>query len=184
MDRLSEVSRSVGESSSAALQTSNSYKDNTTALQSFLSEQNLIDESGQLLSSDGQPLTKDGETITVDSYSSLKNAVIDPNTNTFSSDFVENDSFSPEVAKSVVLSEITDQVVAAASSDVPEAISSGLNSLLVGALEIDTTDESAKQQAKELLELSSSLEALASAKPIYKIDPEVLRSLHTKILDQ
>ena len=70
------------------------------------------------------------------------------------------------------MAEITDKVVAAASADVPDAISNGLNSLLIGALEIDPSDDNAKSQAKELLELASSLEALTSAKPIYKIDSE------------
>ena len=172
LDRLTEVSRMLGDSTSEELKTANSYKTNSSSLTSYLESQNFIDNSGQILDSTGNPLEVDGEVPTVDSYESLKNLLIDSNTNTLASEFVENESFTPSVAKSFVIAEITDYVVSAASSDVHESISRGLNSLLVAATEIDTDSPDAKSEAQQILALTSSLNAIIASKPLYKINEE------------
>ena len=72
LDRLTEVSRMLGDSTSEELKTANSYKTNSSSLTSYLESQNFIDNSGQILDSTGNPLEVDGEVPTVDSYESLK----------------------------------------------------------------------------------------------------------------
>lgn len=171
LDRLNRVTNLVGTGGSSDLLAASEFSTNTPQLLNTLSDQNIISDTGSLLNNFGQPVLSDGEPLIISDYQSLVSSFVDTNLTTFSDDFLENDSISGELARNIVLNEISERVVQAAdSSTVPEVISSTLNNLLAAALQLDPVAEDAKTESNRLLKMALSVDSLVEQRPLYEVD--------------
>ena len=135
------------------------------------SSQNVVSDTGLLLNSLGQPVQKDGTSVVISNYQSLTDHVIDPNLNSFTEEFLTNDSITAELARNITLNEVTDLVVKAADTvQTPEVISTSLNHLLAAVLELDPEADSTKSESSKLLKMSLSVSSLTQQRPVYELD--------------
>ncbi|QNI91394.1 cell surface protein required for swimming motility [Synechococcus sp. BOUM118] len=173
LDRLNQVTRLVGTGGSSDLLAASGLSSNSSDLLSSLSNQDIISDDGSLLNSFGQPVLSEGEPVVISDYQSMVDTFVDPILTTFTPEFLENDSITGDLARTIVLNEISVLVVDAADSTVvPEAISSTLNNLLAASLEVDPESPDAKSESNRLLKTALSVDALLQQRPIYEIDEE------------
>ena len=171
LDRLNQVTQMVGAGSSSDLLAANNLSTNSVSLLSSLRSQNVVSDAGVLLNSLGQPVQKDGASVVISDYQSLTDHFIDPNLNSFTEEFLTNDSITGELARNITLNEVTDLVVKAADTvQTPEVISTSLNNLLAAVLELDPEADSAKSEASKLLKLSLSVSSLTKQRPLFELD--------------
>ena len=157
--RLQEIDKMVSGTSKTSL---------STAVTKFSSD---ISASGSVLTlvqkdaSGNAVQTTDANGNTIDKVVSVRET-----SGQFTEEFYKDDTFTGTDAKNIAMAEIQNRVLNAAQTN--DAISSAMNSLLVGAIELKVSDDvnnpndlEIKEKSGKLLSLASTLESISTSIP-------------------